>query len=75
MKYRIEYWYGTYHGTRTVILEEDDQRDPIAVMWAGLSSEGLLTLPMASRSARITSQESTTNMSVLELCGVGDDEE
>lgn len=56
-KYTIEYVFGTYEGTETVVLDADDDRDPRNVMWARLQRQGKLTLPMAWRTARIVNRE------------------
>lgn len=55
--YTIEYWYGTYNGTRKVTLAADDERDPIKVMWSRMSRAGELTLGMAYSSAKIIDQQ------------------
>jgi hypothetical protein len=56
MRYTISYQYGTYHGTEIVFAEEGE--DPISKMWANFSRRGLLTLPMAYKSARIVEAQS-----------------
>lgn len=48
-RYTIEYYYGTYSGTRVVYAEDGEQA--IAKMWRGLRQ--YMTLGMASKSARI----------------------
>lgn len=52
-EYAIHYQYGTYSGERTVRLDDDDERNPIDVMWARMRNRGELTLPMAHMSAKI----------------------
>lgn len=56
-KYVIHYAYGSYSGTHNVYLDDEDDSAPIDVMWAQMRREGLLTLPMATTSARIVEQE------------------
>lgn len=55
--YTISFQYGSYYGKRKITLAADDQRDPIAVMWARMELAGYLTLPMAYRAAEIINTE------------------
>lgn len=57
MRYTIDYTFGAYEGTETVILLKDDDRSPIDVMWARFRRQGKLTLSMAYQSARIVKSE------------------
>lgn len=52
-EYTIHYQYGTYSGERMVRLDDDDERDPVDVMWAQMRRRGELTLGMAHMSAKV----------------------
>lgn len=54
-RYTIKYQFGTYEGTETVVLDANDDRSPINMMWARL--DRLTTLPMAAQSAKIVKRE------------------
>jgi len=57
--FEIEYQYGTYSGTETVTYSDEECEgdiNPVAKMWARFSRQGLLTLPMAYKSAKVVRQ-------------------
>jgi hypothetical protein len=55
MSYKIRLWYGPYVAVETVNAEDDEEA--IAKAWSLLRKRGLLTLPMAYRSAKILKTE------------------
>lgn len=56
-RYTLKGHYGSYTINDTVILSDDDDRDPKEVLWARYRREGLLHLPMASKSLKVVGQE------------------
>lgn len=54
-RYTIRYQYGSYSGTEEVSANDGDQA--IALMWFRFDRQGLLTLPMAHRSAKVIAEE------------------
>lgn len=54
-KYIIKYHYGSYSGTKNIMLPNDDERDPIDVFW--LEMRPHMSLGMASRGAKIVGTE------------------
>jgi hypothetical protein len=57
IKYTLKGHFGSYDINDTVILSDDDERDPKDVLWAKYRREGYLTLPMASQSLRVIKRE------------------
>lgn len=57
IKYTLKGHYGSYDINDTVLLSEDDERDPKDVLWARYRRRGYLTLPMASTSLKVVNQE------------------
>lgn len=54
-KYTIQYYYGSYNGTKTVTLTNDDERNPIDVFWAEMRPH--MSLGMATQGAEIIDTE------------------
>jgi len=54
----VKYQYGTYSGTVTVSVDENDDNETITAMARGqLKRKGLLTLSMAYESWKVVSRE------------------
>jgi hypothetical protein len=50
----VKYQYGPYSGEETILVNSDDSEYIIARFWGIMRRRGLLTLPMAYQSARVT---------------------
>jgi len=55
IRYTITYYYGSYSGTETVVMSDDEDESPIDKMWRQLRPH--MSLGMASRSAKIIKEE------------------
>ena len=54
-RYTIKYQYGSYSGK--AIVWADGEQEAIARMWDDFRRGGLLTLPMATMSAEVVSED------------------
>ena len=57
IRYTLKGNYGSYTINDTVVLSDEDERDPKEVLWSRYRREGLLTLPMASKSLKVVDQQ------------------
>ncbi len=57
IRYTLKGHYGSYNINDTVILSDEDSRDPKEVLWARYRRQGLLTLPMASTGLKVVKRE------------------
>lgn len=61
IEYTLKGYYGSYDINDTVILKDDDDRDPCDVLWARYRRAGYLTLGMASTSLKVVSSRRPDN--------------
>jgi hypothetical protein len=57
IRYHLQGHYGSYTIKDTVLLSDEDERDPKDVLWAKYRRQGLLSLPMASKSLKVVDKE------------------